>query len=259
MMREYISKGLFFCVFAALVLSCCNVYGQSSDSLFIKANQQYETGNFESAAALYEQIADSGYVATELFFNLGNTYFKMNRIASAILNYERALLLSPQSDDVKFNLEMVRTFTVDRIVPLPEFILSTWYRNFRNLFTPNVWVNLSISFFGFALFLLTLFWFSYGRVIKRLSFSFALLFLFLSASTLVFAAQENVKFTSRSEAIVMNPVVAVKSSPGETGKDIFILHSGTKVTITKSIGDWEEIKIADGNKGWIRKADIERI
>jgi tetratricopeptide (TPR) repeat protein len=259
MMRKNISHSIFFWVFSALVLANFKVYGQNPDSLFIKANQQYEAENFESAAALYEQISDSGYVAAELFFNLGNTYFKLNRTALAILNYERALLLSPQNDDVKFNLEMVRTFTIDRIEPLPEFILLTWYRNFRNLFTPTVWVYLSVSFFGFALFLLTLFWFSNGRVIKRLSFSFALLFLFLSVSTVVFAAQENVQFTSRSEAIVMNPVVAVKSSPGETGKDIFILHSGTKVKITKSIGQWEEIKIADGNKGWIRKIDIERI
>jgi tetratricopeptide (TPR) repeat protein len=236
-----------------------SIYAQVPDSLFIKANNQYDSGNFEAAAALYEQISDSGFVATDLYFNLGNTYFKMNSIAKAILNYERALLLSPQNDDAKFNLEMVRTFTVDRIEPLPEFILTTWYRNFRNFFSPTGWAYFSVSFFAIALIMFTLFWFSHGRIIKRFSFSMAIVFLLFSATTIIFAAQENVKYSSRSEAIVMNPVVAVKSSPGETGKDIFILHSGTKVKITKSIGDWDEIKIADGNKGWIRKADIERI
>lgn len=257
--KKYCSSIAALFAVTAMVLVFVNVKAQSADSLFVKANKEYSAGNYDSAVAIYKQISDSGYVAADLFFNLGNSYFKLSQIAPAILNYERALLLSPQNDDIRFNLEMVRTFTVDRIEPLPEFILKTWYKAFRNLFTPTYWVYISILFFVFSLLLITFFWFSHVRLVKRLSFSFALVFLLLTIATAVFAAQENVKLTSRSEAIVMNPVVAVKSSPGETGKDIFILHSGTKVLITKTIGEWEEIKIADGNKGWIRKADVERI
>lgn len=258
-MKKYCSSLATLFAVTAMVMVFINAKAQRPDSLFVKANKEYSAANYESAVAIYEQISDSGYIAADLFFNLGNTYFKLNQIASAILNYERALLLSPQNDDIRFNLEMVRTFTVDRIEPLPEFILKTWYRAFRNLFTPTYWAFFSLLLFALSLLLLTIFWFSHGRLAKSLSFSFSLLFLILTFATAVFAAQENVKLTSRSEAIVINPVVAVKSSPDETGKDIFILHSGTKVLITKTIGEWEEIKIADGNKGWIRKADVERI
>lgn len=258
-MKRYCSSILTLVTLLALVLVFMNVKAQSPDSLFVKANKEYSEANYDSALSLYKQISDSGYVAADLFFNIGNTYFKLNQIAPAILNYERALLLSPNNDDILFNLEMVRTFAVDRIEPLPEFILLTWYKSFRNNFTPTIWVYFSIFFFALSLLLLIFFWFSQKRFIKRLCFSVALFFLFLTVVTATFASQENVKLTSRREAIVMNPVVAVKSSPDETGKDIFILHSGAKVFITKSIGEWEEIKIADGNKGWIRKADIERI
>ena len=121
------------------------------DSLLNKANNHYLEGNFDKAAELYQTLVDSGYHNAELYFNLGNSYFKLNRIPYAILNYERAYLLKPNDEDIEFNLEFARTYTVDRIEPLPVFFLTKWYRSARGMLSSNGWAWTS------------LFWFEIGR------------------------------------------------------------------------------------------------
>ncbi len=252
-----ISHYLLFPVMATVLFA--NAFGQTPDSLFVKGNKHYDLGQFEEAANYFQQAVDSGYVAAELFFNLGNAYFKQNRIALAILNYERALLLKPNNDDFQFNLEMAYSFTSDKIEPLPEMFLVAGYKNVTSLLNSTQWATLSIVFFAFSLALFLHFWFSGSRLVKRLSFSFSTLALLLTLVLMLFASSERRKIDRRDSAIIMAPVVAVKSSPGNTGKDIFILHAGTKVKITNSIGEWNEIRIANGNKGWLPLNSIERI
>lgn len=229
------------------------------DSIFHNANEQYIAGNFDKAAELYQTLVDSGYHNAELYFNLGNSYFKLNRIPYAILNYERAYLLKPNDEDIEFNLEYARTFIVDRIEPLPVFFLSKWYRSARAMLSSNGWAIVSILFFALSLAFTLMFWFSYRPWIKRLSFALAMLTFVIFIFSSIFSSQEKKRVVLRNQAIVFQSVVTVKSSPGESGKDIFILHSGTKVQITKAIGSWVEIRIADGNKGWINSEAVELI
>jgi tetratricopeptide (TPR) repeat protein len=231
----------------------------SPDSLLTKANQSYIESNFDKAAELYQTLVDSGYHNAELYYNLGNSYFKLNRIPYALLNYERAFILKPNDEDIEFNLEYARTFTVDRIEPLPQFFLIKWYRGARGTFSSNGWALISILFLAGTLSLILLFWYSYRAWRKRLTFALALLTFSLTVFSLIFSAQEKERVSIRNMAIIFHPVVTVKSSPGDSGKDIFILHSGTKVQITKAIGQWVEIRIADGNKGWIQSESIELI
>lgn len=229
------------------------------DSIFTIANEQYIAGNFDKAAELYQTLVDSGYHNAELYFNLGNSYFKLSRIPYAILNYERAHLLKPHDEDIEFNLEYARTFIVDRIEPLPVFFLAKWYRSARAMLSSNGWATVSILFFTVSLVLVLMFWFSFRPWIKRLTFSFAVISFVIFIFSTIFSAQEKERLTLRNQAIVFQSVVTVKSSPGESGKDLFILHSGTKVQITKAIGSWVEIRIADGNKGWINSEAVELI
>lgn len=233
--------------------------GVEHDSVFTKANEEYIAGNFDKAAELYQTLVDSGYHNAELYFNLGNSYFKLNKIPYAILNYERAYLLKPHDEDIEFNLEYARTFIVDRIEPLPVFFLVKWYRSARAMLSSNGWAALSILCFALSIGLTLLFWFSYRPWVKRLSFALAILTFVIFVFSAVFSAQEKKRVILRNQAIVFQSVVTVKSSPGESGKDIFILHSGTKVQITKAIGSWVEIRIADGNKGWINSEAVELI
>jgi tetratricopeptide (TPR) repeat protein len=229
------------------------------DSLLGKANKQYIEGDFDKAAELYQTLVDSGYHNAELYYNLGNSYFKLNRIAYAVLNYERAYLLKPYDEDIEFNLEYARTFIVDRIEPLPVFFLVKWYRSARGMFSSNGWALTSILFFALTLALVLTFWFSYKPWIKRLTFALAILMFTLFVFSAIFSAQEKKRVSLRDQAIIFQSAVTVKSSPGEAGKDIFILHSGTKVKITKAIGTWVEIRVADGNKGWISSEAVELI
>lgn len=247
---------LFLCI---LVIGFGLQAKSNPDSLFVEANKQYGSSNFEKAAEVYQQLIDSGYHNVEVYFNLGNALFKLNRIPNAILNYERAILLSPNDEDIEFNLDYARTFTVDRIEPLPEFFVIVWYRSIRSLLSSNGWAFFSLIFFSLTLTLLLIFWFNPRAGFKRLSFILAILTFLLMGSSLVFSRQEKLRISQKNYAIVFQPVVAIKSSPGETGKDIFILHAGTKVKITKTLGEWVEIRIADGNKGWVQSLSVELI
>ncbi|MFP4556391.1 MAG: tetratricopeptide repeat protein [Bacteroidales bacterium] len=229
------------------------------DSLLNAANEHYTNGDFEKAAKTYQTLVDSGYHNADLYYNLGNAYFKQNNIPYAILNYERAYQLKPNDEDIEYNLEYARTFTVDRIEPIPVFFLTKWYRSVRGLLSSNAWAWVSLFWLAIGFSLALVFWFSSRPWLKRLCFAMAIFAFVLTAMSGIFSAQEKQRMQLRNHAIIFQPVVTVKSSPGEAGQEIFILHSGTKVKITKTIGEWVEIKIADGNKGWIPSGTIELI
>jgi len=249
-----------------LIVSIIILLGSSSlhakfipDSLLNVANNHYIEGKFDEAAELYQTLVDSGYHNAELYYNLGNSYFKLGKPAYAILNYERAHRLKPNDEDIEFNLEYARSFTVDRIEPLPVFFLVKWYRSVRGILSTNGWAWISLFWFAVALTLGLVFWFSFRPWTKRLSFTFGIMSILFAVFSVIFSVQEKERVMLRDEAIIFQPVVTVKSSPGEAGKEIFIIHSGTKVQITKAIGQWVEIRIADGNKGWIPSETLELI
>lgn len=229
------------------------------DSLLNVANNHYIEGKFDEAAELYQTLVDSGYYNAELYYNLGNSYFKLGKNAYAILNFERAHRLKPNNEDIEFNLEYARSFTVDRIEPLPVFFLVKWYRSVRGILSSNGWAWISLFWLTVTLTFGLVFWFSFRPWVKRLSFTFGIMSILFVVSSIVFSIQEKERVMLRDEAIIFQPVVTVKSSPGDAGKEIFILHSGTKVQITKAIGQWVEIRIADGNKGWIPSETLELI
>ncbi len=229
------------------------------DSLLTKANKLYMDANFEQAAELYQTLVDSGYHNAELYYNLGNSYFKIEKPAYAILNYERAYRLKPNDEDIKFNLEYARTYTVDRIEPLPVFFLLKWYRGIRGVLTSNGWAWVSLFWIAATLAIALVFWFSFNPRTKRVAFSTGLLTIIFAVFSILFSIQEKERATLRNQAIIFQPVVTVKSSPGESANELFIIHSGTKVEITKAIGEWVEIRIADGNKGWIPSETLELI
>ena len=251
-------KRIILAIFT-LMFTFCLQASVAPDSVLQKANYEYIEGNFEEAATLYQTLVDSGYNNPELYFNLGNAYFKQNQIPQAILNYERAYLLNSSDEDIEFNLEYARTFTVDRIEPLPVFFLLKWYRSVRQILSSNGWAWCSLFWIAVTLSFVLIFWFALKSSTKRLSFSLGIISLVFAVVSIVFSAQEKENETIRDKAIIFQSVVTVKSSPGETGKEIFILHSGTKVQITKALGKWVEVRIADGNKGWIPSESIELI
>ena len=179
--------------------------------------------------------------------------------SNAILNFERAHRLSPENDEINFNLQLSQTMIVDKINTLPEFVLYKWWRNFSEFLSSISWAWASIFFFVFALISVVVYLFTRMRWLKISSFWIATVFAFFSLMSMIHSYQIKSLNESHTFAIVMSASITLKSSPDTTGNDLFVLHEGAKVKILDSVGEWLKIKIADGNNGWLKKSDIEEI
>ena len=194
-----------------------------------------------------------------IYYNLGNAYYKDGQIAPAILNYERALLLSPADGDIRFNLQMAKQRSVDKIEPLGEFFLAKWFHAVQNLASADRWGTIGIVCFLLCLVCLSVFFFSRQRRFKQIGFYSAVVLLAIVVVANVFASNQADEITNRTEAIVFSPTVTVKSSPDQSGTDLFVIHEGTKVSIKSTLGEWSEISLEDGNVGWMPSKDIVKI
>ena len=235
----------------------CNA--QQADTLLKNANRDFTDANFQDAINKYEKIVEQGYESTELYFNLGNAYYKQNVIAKAILNYERALLLNPNDNDIKYNLELTDRWVADKIEVLSVFFFTSWVRGTKNIFSSDNWAIISIISFIVALFFISLYLYTRSISIKKLSFWIGFLVFVISVITFIFSYQQKQKIIENKTAIIINPSVTIKSSPDASGTDLFVLHEGTKVWIEDKISDWNEIKLSDGSKGWLKSEDFEVI
>lgn len=242
-----------------LFLFANKLYAVDNSSLFIKANDLYKNGRYDTAIILYNDILKSGVESSELYFNIGNAYFKKKDISNAILNYERAHKLAPGDDDINFNLQLAQTMIVDKINILPEFFLLSWLRNFRELFSTDAWAKISITLFIFVLIITGIYLYTNRLWLKKISFWLGIVFIVFSIMALYNSYSTKKAIESQSWAIVMTPSVTIKSSPDEDGTDLFVIHEGTKVWINDKVENWLKIRIADGNNGWIKKTDIEAI
>jgi tetratricopeptide (TPR) repeat protein len=230
------------------------------DGLLKEGNKYYLEGEYEKAVETYQSIVDSGYASGELYYNLGNAYYKSHNITMALVNYERAAILKPKDKDIQHNLEVAREFVVDRIEVLPEFFLVRAHVNFVKTFDADVWAIISILTFFLALGLLLVYFLSRRLGLRQISFWSSMLFIFISGSTLLFAYQQNRMITKHNQALILTPSVAIKSSPDEnSGTDLFLLHEGTKVTVDDELGDWREVVLSDGNRGWLKESDLIRL
>jgi hypothetical protein len=245
-------------LFLSIIL-CFGQFAFSQLNAVKHANDLYAKGDYSNAAKEYEKVLNSVGIAPEIYFNLGNAYYKSNEIGKSILNYERALRLSPSFDDAKFNLELAQLKVVDNIVPSPTFFIGRWIQNLIKLLTSNQWLFISFSVFILFLALIFLFIFGPSRLIRQFSFYFAIVLVGLSFVSFIFAGVRKGQMLNHSDAIIMSGVISVKSSPDKSGTDLFQLHEGAKVTIKSTLGSWTEIKLSNGGIGWVEQVNIEKI
>lgn len=237
-------------------------YGRAenkNETLWAAATQEYAAGNYQAAWDNFSQIEQEGYAAKELYYNMGNCAYRLNKIGKAVLYYERALKLNPSDSDVKANLEMARAQSLDKIDSLPEFVFVTWLRGFRNTLSANAWAIISLLFA--ALFLLLLYMLRFGGMGVGRKIKIILSMVALVAALLSFVFSLSLALHSRraKEAVVTDSSATVKSAPNSNGNTIFILHEGTKVEILESVAPWYKIEIADGRQGWLKESDVEAI
>lgn len=249
---------LHILILASFVLSSFG-FAFEPESILIKANEEYKVKNFSEAISLYQIIVDSGYHSAELYYNIGNSFFKQGDIPRAILNYERALLLNPTNEDIKFNLAKSQTFVVDKIEIIPEFFVKTWFRNTVVILSSDTWALFALVLFVISIMGYLLFFLGQKAGVKKLLFTLSVLITLLFMLSGFFAFKSKGYIENSSGAIVMSPTVTVKSSPDTDGLDVFIIHEGSKVVILRKLADWYEIKIADGKQGWLKSNDVEKI
>jgi len=224
-----------------------------------KADSLYAAEHYQEAAKQYESLLKQG-VSSDLYYNLGNCYYRMDDMTRAVLNYERALLLSPGDRDVRLNLQMARSKTIDKIVPESEMFFVTWYHSLVNLMSVDGWARMALVSLVIAIILALAYLFSDLIWLRKVGFFVGLLFLVVFALSNLFAYQQKQAFVERSGAIIIRSAVNVKSTPASNGTDLFILHEGTKVTITDAtMKEWREIRVADGKEGWLPTKDLEVI
>lgn len=249
-MKKFISTLL-------VLLTGIAVFAQ--DALMEKGNEHYTAGEYAEAIAAYNEILNSNKESASLYYNLGNAYYKNGEYTQAILNYERAKLLDPNDEDIQFNLDLANQHIVDAIDPLPQVFFVRWWNSITNKLSVDQWARVSVISFILFLFLAGLFFFSRSGLLKRLSFWAGILIIVISIFSFNFAARHKKRMNEHNFAIVTQASVTVKSSPSDSGTDLFLIHEGLKVEVKDQLSGWMEIRLSDGNQGWLPASSIEKI
>jgi tetratricopeptide (TPR) repeat protein len=251
-------RGFSVVLFAAVFILPSSVLAQHEASI-AKADSAYMAGEYEAAISGYEQVLAQGQVSPSLYFNLGNALFKAKRIAPSILNYERALKLAPQDEDIRFNLKLASMTTIDRIEQMPVLFISRWHDAFMQALPMDMWAWSCVLAFLLVFIGLAIFRISDNEGMRKALFYTAMVLLIWGILSGYAAQQQYHKLTQDDRAVVFEPTLNVKSAPEQTGKDLFVIHEGLVVQITEEIGDWYRIQLSDGNVGWVPKSALEVI
>lgn len=224
-----------------------------------EGDSAYRRNDFASAIHIYEALLNEGEAA-EVYYNLGNSYYKVGDIAKSILNYERALLLQPGNTDIRANLEVARAKAIDKVEPVPEVFFVSWTNALINSMSVDAWATCGVI--SFILLIVSLYFFVFSKqiIIKKVGFIGGCACLLVVIFANVFATNQKEGLLNRDSAIIMNPSVTVRSTPNEGGTSLFILHEGSKVNIKdNSMKEWKEIRLEDGKVGWVSTSAIEII
>lgn len=225
-----------------------------------EADALYEKEQYRDAAAAYESVLKHEGVAAEIYYNLGNCYYKLDEIPLAVLNYERAFLLDPGDGDIRSNLALARGKTVDKVVPPSEMFFVTWWRDLTHCMSMNTWTIMGITAFILMLIGILVYMFMPQLMVRKIGIYGAMVLLVVAVIANLAAVSQHLDQTHRNTAIILAPSVTVKSSPSETSTDLFLIHEGSKVEVLdSSMKEWKEVKFEEGKQGWIPVAALEII
>ena len=241
------------------LLSATFAWADDNTLLIEEGNNLYNQNDYQQAAMLYQKVIENGFESPDLYYNMGNTYFKLDNMPSAILYYEKARKLAPGDRDILFNLNIANSHIVDKIETVPEVFYMRWWNNLVFSLSLDSWGWISLTAFGLTVLMLLVFLLSNIVWIRKSSFWSGIIFLILFAFSFLLAQQKHASFSRDHQAIVFTPTVTIKSSPTDSSIDLFVIHEGTKVQLTDHVGVWYEIEIANGSVGWLKEEDIKKI
>ena len=234
-------------------------YSQTPNKLFSEANDFYKNGQYSKAIKLYSNLEEQGLESDDLFFNLGNCYYKLNKVAPSIYYYEKALKINPLNEDASINLAYAKRMTIDVIEDLPKTFLQRFSATVVQKLTYDNWALLAVIASFLSAFLFLLYYFSSSSKRKILYFNMSIFFVFAMIVTASFAFSNYKTVQKNRSAIIFSPKSEIKNSPSFDGETVFELHEGTKVYILDELSNWKKIKLADGKIGWIKTSDLKEI
>ncbi|MEM6685081.1 MAG: tetratricopeptide repeat protein [Bacteroidota bacterium] len=236
------------------------VVGQDTNTaLFETANKAYNDGNFPEAITQYKSILETGKHSAEIYYNLGNAYYKSNEIGPSIYYFEKALQLSPKDEDILNNLAFAKNMTIDAIEPLPKTQLSKFVNGITGMFSYNQWAWIAVIFGFLCVISFLLYQFSYQTLKKRIYFLVSFIAFLFILGTVAIAYQQYGKAKADRPAIVFAKETAVKSEPNLRSDEVFVLHEGTKVQVLDTVNNWKKIQLIDGKIGWIIAEDVNEL
>ena len=230
-----------------------------NEALFEKGNKLYNQGDYLEAIEAYKQILDTKNHSAELYFNLGNAYYKLNGVAPSIYYYEKALQLDPNDKDILNNLAFAKNMTIDAIDTVPEAWTTKIIKKIANYMTFDGWAKSAVFFVICFVVLFIVYDFAYASSKKRLAFIGSMVSLFLIVVTLALAFHKFGLDKNDRPAIVFAQESKVKTEPNSRSEESFLLHEGTKVQILDAVNDWKKIRLTDGKTGWISNEDIKAL
>ena len=231
----------------------------SNKEVFEKANQNYKEGKYQEAIDLFKRIEAKDSVSSTLFYNIANSYYKLNSVANTIYYYEKALKLDPLNTDAANNLEFARRMTIDNIEELPKTFLQRLEANYIQKLSYNQWASLAVFLSFLASILFLLFYFSSISNRKRIYFLTSIISFLLLAITVFISYNQHQKVINTKTAIIFTPKVSVNNAPTTNSDEVFVLHEGTKVMVLDAVDNWKKIKLADGKIGWIITTDLKEL
>ena len=231
----------------------------NAQSGFEKGNALYQKGHYEETITAYESVFQTKKQSAELYFNLGNAYYKLNKVAPAIYNYEKALVLNPNDPEIHNNLKFAKKMTIDEIKEVPKVGFAKLLRDFTALCHYDGWAWISVGVSIVFLLLFLGYYFSHTALLKRIFFIGMFGLFFLIGTCILAAIFEKNYYKSERPAVVFAEVVSVKSEPKESGPDVFVLHEGTKVFVEDVLDGWKKIQLTDGTEGWIESSAIKEV
>ena len=247
---------LFFLLQSQIAIGFSN---SEALKIYHSANISYQKLDYENSIHQYEQLIKNKSISEEVYFNLGNSYFKAGNFAKAILNYERAKKLDPDDEDINFNLKIASLKVVDKIESVPEIFYKKWINQF-SIFLPPDTFSIILIILVWMLFASAAFYVAAHSVIgKKISFVFIVIIFCLTCVGGVMAARSHAIARIDKQSIIMSASVYIKSSPDEKGNDLFILHEGTKIDVLDELNNWIKIRIANGSVGWMKSEEMEII
>lgn len=254
--------------FASLIVATIMLFsaGQSralavdtADSLVARGNNYYMQHHYDKAAGYYKRVIDMGLESAGLYYNLGNACYKQKKMAEAILYYEKALLLQPGDDDIRQNLALANSQIVDKIDAIPVFFLKKWLNGFRDIMTPDQWAVTGLVFFVFSLAGFLMYMVGRNMTLQRGGFAIGVALLLISLLSVAMTIGRMQDIRKHNHAIIMDMSVSAHSSPDNQSTSVFVLHEGTKVMVVDSVQRWKEIRIANGNQGWVPATVLRHI